>query len=89
MIDIAVTVYFWITAAISTIITTAICIVIYPFLSEKTYARTYEAIIGTLILKFMTIPGFWAFAISSNVSINITTIDGKGPKTRNSHEFKN
>lgn len=66
--EILLTVYFWLVTAISTIITSIMCLIIYPFVCERIFCRTYERIIGTLILKGMTIPGFWTFTVRGKIN---------------------
>ena len=60
---ILLTIYFWFAAAIGTIITSIVCLIIYPFASQKKFMEIYEYIIGYIILKLMVIPGFWSFSV--------------------------
>lgn len=61
---ILLTVYFWIMATLTTIFTTIVCVCSYPFLEQKSFTRLYEYLIGTLMLKTMTIPGFWSIKVT-------------------------
>ena len=64
------TVYFWLMAMSGTLITTILGIIVYPFMNQKTFTRFHEVVIGTFMLKVMTIPGFWSFKIK-----NLNNID--------------
>ena len=57
------TVYFWGMAIPSLLITALCCVIIYPFVDEKTFARTYESLMGHTLLAAMTLPGFWKINI--------------------------
>jgi 1-acyl-sn-glycerol-3-phosphate acyltransferase len=57
------TVYFWGLTIPSLIFTFLICLCIYPFVDEKTFARSYESLMGFTLLKAMTLPGFWKINI--------------------------
>lgn len=61
--EILLTIYFWLVTAITFMLTFIICIIVYPFLEQKTFTRVYERIAGYIILKSMTLPGFWSFTI--------------------------
>ena len=60
---IILTVYFWLIAAISTLITTIICVPFYPFVKTKQFNKMYERTISFLIMNAMIIPRFWTFKI--------------------------
>lgn len=51
-------------ATLATIIITIICLCSYPFLEQKSFTRLYEFLIGTTMLKIMTIPGFWSIKVT-------------------------
>ena len=57
------TIYFWTLTIPSLLFTFLICLCVYPFVDEKTFARTYESIMGFTLLKAMTLPGFWKINI--------------------------
>lgn len=57
------TVYFWSITVISLLLTSVVCVLCYPFVSQKTFARIYGTIPGSLMLNAMTIPGFWTLTI--------------------------
>ena len=57
------TIYLWSITIISVLITFPICLILYPFVSQKTFSRLYEAIPGYIMLYSMLIPNFWNFTI--------------------------
>ena len=57
------TVYFWVLTVPCLLFTFAVCLCIYPFVDEKTFARTYESLMGHTLLMFMVLPGFWKINI--------------------------
>lgn len=61
--DLLLTVYFWTVTSIFSIFTYIICRIIYPFVSQKTFARTQESLCAYPILYSMIIPGFWKLTI--------------------------
>ena len=61
--EIFLTIYFWTLTIPSLLITFLVCLCVYPFVDEKTFARIYESIMGFTLLKAMTIPGFWKINI--------------------------
>ncbi len=61
--EIIITLYFWIVASCSTLVTLVVCAVCYPFVDQKTFARIYELFSGFIILNCMTLPGIWTFKI--------------------------
>ncbi len=62
--EIAITIYLGLVLILTFLISIPILAVCYPFVDEKTFARINEVIGGTLLLKAMTIPGFWSFKIT-------------------------
>ena len=57
------TVYFWTITALGLIITFPICLILYPFIDEKTFSRIYEVVPGSIALYSMILPGFWKLKI--------------------------
>ena len=57
------TVYFWLLTIPSLLFTFLICLCVYPFVDEKTFASTYESIMGQTLLAAMVVPGFWKINI--------------------------
>ena len=57
------TIYFWTLTIPSLFFTAFCCLFIYLFVDEKTFARTYESLMGHTLLAAMTIPGFWKINI--------------------------
>ena len=53
------TVYFWLLTIPSLLFTALYCLCVYPFVDEKTFARTYESLMGNTLLTAMVYPGFW------------------------------
>lgn len=58
------TIYFWTLTIPSLLITFLICVILYPFMDQKTFSRTYEFIMGKTLLLAMTLPGFWKIKIT-------------------------
>ena len=58
------TIYFWSLAVICILVTYFTLLVLYPFISQKTFSRIYEVMIGYAMLYLMLIPGFWSFKIT-------------------------
>ncbi len=58
------TIYFWTLTLPSLLITFFICVLCYPFMDEKTFARCYELIMGKTLLLAMVLPGFWKIKIT-------------------------
>lgn len=61
--NLLLTIYFWGIASFSTILVSIICIIVYPFVDQKTFARIFEKFSGTIILYSMLIPGFWSVTV--------------------------
>ena len=61
--NLLLTIYFWLVSALSLLITFPICLLIYPFVDQKTFSRIYEVIPGSIALYSMIIPGFWKLNI--------------------------
>ena len=61
--DLLLTIYFWSVTAISLLFTYLLLLILYPFVSQKTFSRLYELIPGYIILYSMIIPGFWNLTI--------------------------
>ena len=57
------TIYFWSVSIVCLVFTYFICLIIYPFVDQKTFSRVYETLAGKLSLYFMTVPGFWNLTI--------------------------
>ena len=57
------TMYFWGMTIPSLLLTFLFCVIIYPFVDEKTFARTYESLMGHTLLAAMVLPGFWKINI--------------------------
>lgn len=57
------TIYFWALTIPSLLFTFGICLFLYPFVDEKTFARYYESLMEYTLLKAMTLPGFWKIHI--------------------------
>lgn len=55
--------YFWSVSIVSLLVTFPICLVLSPFVSQKTVARLYESIPGWTVYLCMTLPGFWKVQI--------------------------
>lgn len=64
LLDLLLTLYFWTIAIIGLIVTFFTCIILYPFIDQKTFSRLYESITGYTIIYAMTIPGFWDLKIT-------------------------
>lgn len=69
-LEIILTFYFWLVASIATIITFVACVLVYPFVSQKTFSRTYETIMGFIVLNAMALPGIWSFKIKDLRTLN-------------------
>ena len=63
LINLLLTIYFWTVSAIAVLITYVTLLILYPFISQKSFSRTFEIIIGYIILNAMIIPGFWRLKI--------------------------
>jgi len=63
-VKILATVYFWLMATIGMILTFIVCIICYPFVNQKTFARIYEYIFCSFTLKAMTLSGIWSVKFS-------------------------
>ena len=77
MISLLLTIYFWSLSVICLLWTYAICLIIYPFVSQKTISRTYEIFTGQALLYFMTIPGIWSFQVKDRRKDKSWKTDGK------------
>jgi len=62
--EVFLTIYFWTLAIPVLLVTYFICILCYPFVDEKTFARIYETCTGRWMLFFMTAPGFWTVKVT-------------------------
>lgn len=63
LLNLALTVYFWSLTGVSILISFFTCLFVYPFVDQKTYARIFEKLSGTMMLYSMVIPGFWRVTI--------------------------
>lgn len=57
------TVYLWTVTTLALVITFPICLILYPFIDEKTFSRIYEIVPGSIALYSMILPGFWKLKI--------------------------
>lgn len=62
--ELFLTVYFWGLGIPVLIVTYFICILCYPFVDEKGFARIYETCTGKTMTFLMTLPGFWSLKIT-------------------------
>ena len=60
IITIFITIYFWLITTVSVILTFFVCLIAYPFIDQKTFARVYEYVFCNFILYSMTLPGIWS-----------------------------
>lgn len=60
------TIYFWSLSVICLLVTFVTCLILYPFIDQKTFARIYEIMTGYTMLYLMVIPGFWSLKIIDN-----------------------
>lgn len=58
------TVYFWALSVGALLLSYVICMISYPFIDQKTFARMYETITAKTMLYFMTVPGFWKVKVT-------------------------
>ncbi len=63
ILNLLLTIYFWIITVISVLISFISCIIVYPFIDQKTFARLFEKVCGYIIIYSMVIPGFWKIII--------------------------
>ena len=63
IIQFFLTLYFWSSSIICLIITYIVCLIISPFVDQKTISRTYEILTGQSLLYLMTIPGIWTLTV--------------------------
>ena len=75
------TIYFWTLTIPSLLVTFFICVLCYPFMDEKTFARCYELIMGKTLLLAMTLFGFWKIRIT-DLRRNKSWIDSYGREKR-------
>lgn len=61
LLELCLTVYVWTAMAISMIVTMPICLVLYPFLSQKKISRIYEKIPAVIVFTVMR--PFWKLQI--------------------------
>ena len=57
------TIYFWTVTIIVTLFVAFVCMALYFFISFEDFVFLYEILGSTLLLKSMTIFGFWSFKI--------------------------
>jgi 1-acyl-sn-glycerol-3-phosphate acyltransferase len=62
--EVFLTIYFWCLAIPVLLVTYLVCIICYPFVDEKTFARIYETFTGKTMVFFMTVPGFWTLKVT-------------------------
>ena len=62
--QILLTVYLFLITGISYLFTFLICLILYPFISQKTMAKIYEVIPRYAALYSMTLPGFWTITLT-------------------------
>lgn len=60
------TIYFWSLSVICLLVTSVTCLILYPFIDQKTFARVYEIMTGYVMLYLMIIPGFWSLKITDH-----------------------
>ena len=60
------TIYFWSLSVICLLVTYVTCLLLYPFIDQKTFARIYEVMTGYVMLYLMIIPGFWSLKVIDN-----------------------
>ena len=60
------TIYFWSLSVICLLVTYVTCLILYPFIEQKTFARIYEVMTGYTMLYLMIIPGFWSLKVTDN-----------------------
>jgi 1-acyl-sn-glycerol-3-phosphate acyltransferase len=60
------TIYFWSLSVLCLLATSLTCLILYPFIDQKTFARVYEIMTGYVMLYLMIIPGFWSLKIIDN-----------------------
>jgi len=74
------TIYFWSISVISLLFSFFTCVVIYPFVDQKTFARTYEILTGGVMLYVMA--PIWNLQIKDKRKDKTWTYtDEKGNKT--------
>ena len=66
MISLLLSIYFWSCSVLALLVTFVICILSYPFISQKSFARLYECLTAYTVLYCMTVPGFWKLKITDN-----------------------
>ena len=66
MYTIVLTVYFWLVSIFSILLSLPICLIAFPFVDQKTFARIYEIITSHIMLYSMIVPGFWEVNIIDN-----------------------
>lgn len=57
------TIYFWGVSVICLIFTFLVCLVVYNFVDQKTFSRTYESFTGLIILYIMIFSGIWSIKV--------------------------
>lgn len=63
-ISLCLTIYLWTVTAIATIVSFVVCLLFYPFISERTFGYLYTKVFGDMIMYSMTIPRFWTLKIT-------------------------
>lgn len=58
------TIYFWLVAIISVVITSIICIIIYPFVNKKIFCNIFHMTIGIIVMTLMR--PFWSLKIKGD-----------------------
>ena len=62
--ELLITAYFWMVSSVATVIAVVVCLIVYPFVDQKTFSGTYELVAGYIILNSMIFTGIWSFKIT-------------------------